>query len=260
VDASIIMLTSQGKTYPQLLLFGDSITQWSTRTLQASLSEWYIRRLDVLNRGFSGYTAPLGLDTLQRFFPAIPPSDTHPRVRLMTVFFGANDSCLPGSPQHVPIERYKESLRRIIQYEGLKLHGTKVVLIVPPPVDEWQLGDNSRTAANTAKYASACREVGRELNLPTLDLWLSFMLRAGWRGGHDGALIGSRDAPKNQVLADLLSDGLHFTDMAYQLVYEDLVGLIQREVPDEAAEKLPYIFPKWEDLFRPSLILTGDTA
>src|SRR5882757_10517142 len=95
------------KVYPQFILFGDSITQGCSHVLYSSLSEWYSRRLDVLNRGFSGYTAPAGFDNLLEFFPAVRPSPSAPRVQLMTVFFGANDACLPGTPQHVPVEEYK---------------------------------------------------------------------------------------------------------------------------------------------------------
>ncbi|EXJ90764.1 hypothetical protein A1O1_03868 [Capronia coronata CBS 617.96] len=233
------------KTYPQFVLFGDSITQGASHVFGASLTDWYMRRADVLNRGFSGYTAPAGYDNLLQFFTTAPPSSSVPRIQLMTVFFGANDACLPGCPQHVPIERYKQSLRDIVDYEGVKLHDTKIILIVPAPVDEWQIGDTERTAATTAKYAAACREVGQELDLPTLDLWTLFMLKAGWTEGSAGPLIGSKAAAKSQVLDELLSDGLHFTAAAYQLVFDELVKLIREKLPDHVPERLPSIFPDW---------------
>ncbi|KIX03896.1 uncharacterized protein Z518_07449 [Rhinocladiella mackenziei CBS 650.93] len=245
LNASTRSVGSSLKTYPQFLLFGDSITQGSSHVFHSSLSEWYSRRLDVLIRGFSGYTAPVGYDTLLQFFPAVPPSDVVPRIRLMTVFFGANDACLAGTPQHVPIGEYKQYLRNIVNYEGVKLHQTNVVLIVPAPVDEWQLATGERKAATTAKYASACREVGQELNLPILDLWTIFMLKAGWKEGSTDALIGSKAAPQNQVLGELLSDGLHFTPAAYRLVFEELVKIIQNELPDQVPENLPFVFPDW---------------
>lgn len=246
LSASPRSLAPSAKVYPQFILFGDSITQGCSHVLYSSLSDWYSRRLDVLNRGFSGYTAPAGYDTLLQFFPVVPPSARTPRVQLMTVFFGANDACLPGCPQHVPIEEYKEYLRQIVDYEGLKLHDTKVVLIIPAPVDEWQLGSNERTAEHTAKYAAACRAVGQELGLPVIDLWTTFMIKAGWQEGSTDALIGSKEAPRSQVLAELLSDGLHFTPAAYQLVFEMLVNVIQAQLPDQVPDKLPSIFPDWK--------------
>lgn len=232
-------------SYPQFILFGDSITQGCSYVLHASLSDWYQRRLDILNRGFSGYTAPAGYDNLVQFFPVIPPYPGNPRIQLMTVFFGANDACLPGVPQHVPIEEYKENLKKIVNYEGVRHHDTKIILIVPPPVDEWQLGTDMRTAAHTAKYAVACREVGQELNLPTLDLWTIFMQKAGWQEGSTDPLIGSLDAPRNEVLGALLSDGLHFTPIAYKLVFDELVNVIQTKLPDQLPQNLPSIFPDW---------------
>jgi len=238
------------KTYPQFILFGDSITQGASHILQSSLADWYQRRLDIINRGFSGYTAPAGYDTLVQFFPCTPPTTTtgisQPRIQLLTVFFGANDACVPGSPQHVPIATYKQSLRNILEYEGLKAHGTQAILVVPPPVDEYQLASTDRTAAHTARYADACREVAQEYSgLPVLDLWTIFMLKAGWAPGQQGPLIGSRAAPRNPVLDELLSDGLHFTPAGYRLVFDELVNLIVRGLPDHRPENLPQIFPDW---------------
>lgn len=171
----------------------------------------------------------------------------------MTIFFGANDACIPGSPQHVPIGEYKQNLRNIIDFHGLKLHDTKPILIVPAPVDEWQLGGTDRNATTTASYADACREVGQEFNLPVLDLWTIFMLKAGWNQGQQGPLIGSRAAPKSQILDELLSDGLHFTPTGYKLVFDELVNLILLKLPEHLPDNLPQIFPDW----RFKLGLTG---
>ncbi|OQV00246.1 hypothetical protein CLAIMM_05770 [Cladophialophora immunda] len=237
-------------TYPQFILFGDSITQFSSQVLFASLAEWYSRRLDVVNRGFSGYTAPMGYDILGQFFPssdAAPPSPTTPRVQLMTVFFGANDACLPGHPQHVPLADYRTALRSIIKSRGVESHQTKCLLITPPPVDEWQLGSEERTAEHTATYASACRTVGREMGIPVLDLWTIFMNKAGWWEGSPGALTGSKKAPRNEVLGKLLNDGLHLTARGYKLMYEELVQVIKDQLPDQLPENLPMMFPEWRD-------------
>ncbi|KIW14837.1 hypothetical protein PV08_07622 [Exophiala spinifera] len=235
--------------YPQFILFGDSITQFSTSGLLSPLSERYNRCLDVLNRGMSGYTSRMGLEVMQRWFPARPPSDHTPQVKLMTVFFGANDATLPGCAQHVPLDAYPGYLRDIVSHPGVAAHRTKVILITPPPVDEWQLGVDERTAANTRAYAAACRQLGRAMDLPTLDLWTIFMTKAGWRGDEppQQPLIGSLAAPRNQVLADLLSDGLHFTPRAYQIVFDALFALIRDELPDYVPDKLPYVFPDWKD-------------
>lgn len=238
--------SSASGLYPQFVLFGDSITEGSGYTLCPELAEYYRRRMDIVNRGLGGYTTKTGLHVLPRFFPANPPSDKNPHVRLMTVFFGANDCVLPGNIQHVPMDDYVENLGKIVTYEGLKLHGTKVILIVPAPVDEWQTGD-SRTAVNTAKYATACREFGKKFNLPTVDLWTAFMMKAGWEPGTTDALPGSKDAPKNKVFEDLLSDGLHFTNAGYAIVREELIKVIEKELPDDIPDKIPMVFPDWKE-------------
>lgn len=225
--------------YPQFILFGDSITQGAENTCAAALRDKYIRRVDIVNRGFSGYTSPLAQDLLPQFYPT--PTQAH--VRLLIVFFGANDACLPGSSQYVPLEKYVECLKDILLHDVVRAHGTKLVLIVPAPVDEWQLVNGQRTAANTKRYADACRAVGTELGVPTLDLWSAFMNAAGWRDGEP--LVGSKEAQKSEVLARFLSDGLHFTAEAYRVLFERLMAVIYNELPDEAPESLAYVFPEW---------------
>ncbi|RMZ82316.1 hypothetical protein DV738_g1720, partial [Chaetothyriales sp. CBS 135597] len=251
---------SSRKLYPQFILFGDSITQYSHSDLVPAVSEYYIRRLDVVNRGFSGYTAPMGLNILPRFFPTLsslsPSTDSNsidvaPHVRLMTVFFGANDACLPGQLQHVPLARYKQALGEIANHEVLRLHGTKLIFITPPPVDEHQLedGNKCRSAENTALYAAACREVVVSLGLPFVDLWSVFMTRAGWKGpGSDGKLIGSLERERSSVLDELLSDGLHLTSLGYQLLWAELKALIESELSSEVPERLPMVYPAWSDV------------
>ena len=45
---------------------------------------------------------------------------------------------------------------------------------------------------------------------------------------------------------DLLP-GLHFTNTAYTLFFEELMRLIQVTWPDQMPEKLPYVLPAWND-------------
>jgi ADP-ribose pyrophosphatase YjhB (NUDIX family) len=48
---------SKSEKYPQIVLFGDSLTAWSWKTggLGQRLAHQYQRRADIVNRGFSGY-------------------------------------------------------------------------------------------------------------------------------------------------------------------------------------------------------------
>ncbi|RMD43353.1 hypothetical protein DV735_g1739, partial [Chaetothyriales sp. CBS 134920] len=252
---------SARKLYPQFILFGDSITQMSHSDLVPAVSEYYIRRLDVVNRGFSGYTAQMGLDILPRFFPtsslsSSPASSANsngsnvtPHVRLMTVFFGANDACLPGQMQHVPLASYKQALREIANHELVRQHGTKLIFVTPPPVHEYQLVDGTRSAENTALYAAACREVAASLGLPYVDLWTVLMTKAGWKGpGSKDKLIGSKERERSLVLDELLTDGLHLSSQGYQLLWVELKALIESELSSEVPERLPMVYPSWSDV------------
>lgn len=57
------------------------------------------------------------------------------------LLFGANDACLPGSEsgQHIPLETYKGNLRRIIQHPAVQIHQPHLILVTPPPVNEYAL-------------------------------------------------------------------------------------------------------------------------
>lgn len=137
-------------------------------------------------------------------------------IGLQTVFFGANDACLPGSAtgQHVPLNEYRKNLRDILQHSSVVAQKPRLILLTPPPVNEYQLEeadlvcgiqDPRRTAAHTKEYADACRQVGAEVGVVVLDVWSIFMAKTGWKEGEP--LIGSKTIARNEVLEKLLKDG-----------------------------------------------------
>ena len=76
------------------------------------------------------------------------------------------------------------------------------------------------------------------------------MVEAGWTEGDywlGKPLIGSKAAPKNEVLAKLLEGGVHLTDKAYNLMFDALMEVIQEKLPDRVPERLPVIFPDWKE-------------
>ena len=79
---------------PQFIVFGDSITQqaFSPGGWAAMLSDAYQRRVDIMNRGYSGYNTRLATSLLSYVFPPETAADA---ALLATVFFGANDAALP---------------------------------------------------------------------------------------------------------------------------------------------------------------------
>jgi lysophospholipase L1-like esterase len=239
-------------------LFGDSITQQGYNQARglgwvAALHDVYIRRLNVLNAGLSGYNTEMALLVLPRILPPISQG----RIRIMTVFFGANDARLPDTmqaQQHVPIDQYRENLRTIVRHPSVREHNPRIILITPPPIDErmcetanLQSGNDQvrRAAEVTMAYANVVREIGKELDTETLDLWNIFMENAGWKSGEP--LIGAKTVEQNieKGLPTLLLDGLHLTPDGNKLVYESLMRTIRNKWPDQAPEALPYVLPTW---------------
>jgi lysophospholipase L1-like esterase len=105
----------------QILLFGDSITQYSFNpVLQgfgAYLSNIFQRKLDVVNRGYSGYNTAWCLELLPHVLTTTlpcPPNGHSAAIQLITIFLGANDAVLQGNRQYVPLTDYKKNLIKMI--------------------------------------------------------------------------------------------------------------------------------------------------
>lgn len=245
----------------QFLLLGDSITQQSFCQdrgfgFGAALTDAYIRRLDVVNRGLSGYNTRMAL----RVLPEVISPPEQAKLRFVTFLLGSNDARLPNTPpdvpqQHVPLEEYKENLRAIVTHRKIVAHkGVRRILITPPPIDERKCRENDfvqdrpvRKAADYARYAQAVRDLGKELDLPVLDLWSAMIRRAGGKGD-EAEPIGSIDAPANEILRGFVRDGLHLSPEGYKVWYEELMGLVGRVWPEQMPEKLGFVLPAWTDL------------
>ncbi|KAI5840057.1 isoamyl acetate-hydrolyzing esterase [Morchella snyderi] len=241
--------------YDKILLFGDSITEQSYEQTRgfgfgAALADAYKRRLEVVNRGFSGYNTLHALDVLPKI---IPPPSASSRIKLTVIFLGANDAVLAGLPQHVPLDQYSKNLYRILNHSSLKAHDTKFILVGPAPICEYDTQEHDasnkiyhvqRLAAVTKQYSDAALVVGRELGLPTVDLWNAFVNHAGGYEVNEH-LPGSKKIPKNQKLSDLFRDGLHFSPQGYKILYECLTDTIKTDLPQLHPTELDYVFPFW---------------
>ncbi|WJX26751.1 hypothetical protein P8452_15633 [Trifolium repens] len=118
---------------PQICLFGDSITEQSFDVggWGASLANHFSRTADVVLRGYSGYNTRWVLKVLDRVFPV--SQDLHGGTETapiaLTIFFGANDACLPNrcsAFQHVPLDEYKENIRSTVSF--FKVRRIRVVV------------------------------------------------------------------------------------------------------------------------------------
>lgn len=254
----------------QFLLLGDSITQQSfTPSLPfsfgAALSSAYVRKLDVVNRGLSGYNTSQALSLLPRLLPH--PSQA--RLRFLIIFFGANDARLPDIPnagpdQSVPLKRYKANLVAILRHAAVRAHpNVRILLITPPPIDERRLhlSDRTkypslpkdmlrRTAENTARYARAVVEVGREQGVTVVDLWTAMITRCGWDASSSAvaALPGAMAAAPNSILESFLLDGLHFSGEGYRVLFDEVMAVISNKWPEQMPERLEMVVPAWDDV------------
>ncbi|XP_031372538.1 GDSL esterase/lipase At5g62930-like [Punica granatum] len=211
---------------PQIVLFGDSITEQSFRSggWGASLTDTYSRKADVLVRGYGGYNTIWALFLLHHIFPldsSKPPVAT-------TVFFGANDAALLGrssESQHVPIEEYKDNLRKIACHLKECNPTMLIALITPPPVDEER--NYARTNEATGTYAKGCIEVAKELGLFSVDLWSKMQETEGWQKKY-------------------LRDGLHLTPEGNRVVYKEVISVFNET--RLSAEEMPLDCPRQSEI------------
>jgi len=128
---------------PSIVLFGDSITQFSFSLVDEGwgllLSESYSRKVDIINRGYSGYNTRWALHLLPQIFN----ENSFPSVKLITIWFGANDASLvtKNARQHVPLDEYEENLVKIVNHLSQLKSTTNsghpfIILVTPPPIDE----------------------------------------------------------------------------------------------------------------------------
>ncbi len=237
-----VMSATSLKLRPAIVLFGDSITQqgfglnghvgWASL-----LANDYIRRADVLNRGFSGYNTRHCLELVPRLFG-------EGNILFCTVLLGANDAALPGERQHVPMDEYKRNIGKIVT--SIR-HETKnadlpIILMTPPPFDAatWDLNkplpeSGSRSNQAARAYGQFVKQAGAELHCPVLDVFEEM--------GGDGEDYGQ-----------YLSDGLHLNGEGNTKLYQGLMELIRRELPDlapmedEGTTGLPMEEKLWTEL------------
>lgn len=260
-------------TIDQFVLFGDSITQQcfsqnSTFAFGAALADTYARKLDVVNRGLSGYNTMQAL----RALPLCIPKPEQAKVRFLLIFFGMNDARIRGSPggpdQSTSVDEYRRYIRYMANHPSVRAHkDVRIILVTTPPIDERKalLADQEkypdlcpvlrRAAISTAIYAQAMRTLGQELGIPVLDIYTAMLARSG-HGRETTPIPGSLEAPKNPTLQSYLTDGLHFSGEGYRLLFGQLMALIERTWSDQMPARIPIRLPLWD--LEPSWKVDGD--
>lgn len=110
-------------------------------------------------------------------------------------------------------------MRKIITHPAIRAHeNVRIIVLTPPPVEEtlqWNLDKEKfdlesprRTVESNAAYAKAARDLAGELDVTCLDVWEILMQRTGYDFAGGRPLPGSKSLGVNEVLADLLHDGM----------------------------------------------------
>ncbi|XP_071103083.1 isoamyl acetate-hydrolyzing esterase 1 homolog [Haliotis cracherodii] len=220
-------------TWPKIVLFGDSITQFSLSQegqWGALLADHLQRKCDVVNRGFSGYNARWCKFVL----PQILSSDDAAGVAAVTIFLGANDSNdeVLNPRQHVPLEDYMEDLMEMVEYlQSIGIERERIILITPPAFDEKAWGEECKKKGKplskdnkvTELYARECVEAASDCGTQCVDLYKAMMKSEGWE--------------------DMLSDGLHLSQKGSHLLFTLLQPIV-----DKLTSDVVFKFPLWDEL------------
>ncbi|KAF4964303.1 hypothetical protein FSARC_7748 [Fusarium sarcochroum] len=247
--------------YNQLVLFGDSMFEFSIDaqngySFHAALQALVVRRLDVINRGFAGYTTRNALELLPKIIP--PPSPSTPRIEYLAILFGPNDVILPlpTTSQHIPVEEYQDNLRKIVTHPNITAHNPKIFLVAPPPLNEIKTAQSDlakghpqaiREAAVAQKYSEAVRKVAQAVpEVILIDLFKAITDAANAATldfnsnepplGHPGGRAGA--------LETLIPDGLHLGGEGYKVLYD----LLQPHIGPLSDTEEGWVFPDWRIL------------
>jgi lysophospholipase L1-like esterase len=204
----------------------------------AQLSEYYIRRCDVINRGLSGYTTRHARLIESH---AISNEDLS-RTSLLTIWFGANDAAVdpPGNQPRISLFKYEEHIKYLVdavQKRALKLNNQNlnILIMTPIPVNEEKraaflsLANNSKTITDRTNqmiqsYTQICLKISQQLNTPCLDLY--------------NLMLGFKD-----YSIYLQEDGLHLSSEGNQFIFETIKSMIEKDLPHLDPNQLPFIYP-----------------
>jgi len=165
---------------------------------------------------------------------------------------------LPTNFQHVPLDKFKANLTRIITHPNIVAHRPKIFLVTPPPLDEIRLTvldlANGHTKATrhtkiSATYSEAVRQVANEQAVTLVDLWKALMDSAIAKTpgfNPKGPALGDPESGQRGYLEQLLPDGLHMSAEAYRIFYDIVrphVGLEWHCKPEE--ERFGWVLPEW---------------
>lgn len=226
---------------PKFVLFGSSIVQYNHygEGWGATLAHLYGRKVDIVLRGYAGWNSRRGLEVVDDIFP----KNTIEQPALAIVYFGGNDSHLPHPTDpclgpHVPLEEYKENMRKIADYLQINSPKTRLIFLSCPPISGEQIEGNIdefgraiRTNAVRKIYSDALIQLCEAMNIKVIDLWSLIQRRKDWK---EVCFI----------------DGIHFSAEGSEMVLKEILKVIKeaewepslywKTMPVEFGEDSPY--------------------
>lgn len=233
-------------TFKNFILFGDSITQrgymYEEKGWVMSLADHYIRKIDVINRGFSGYNTVHALELFSKIFN----KEICKNTVLMTLFFGANDSSL-NPIQMVTPETYVKNMRQLIHLcLDTFPENCPVIVITPPPCHSKKFNEdrhvhdheNKRTEEFRNLCLATIKEFSGNPRIFHIDIWNDIL----------GDTWDTESEEFDKIIDGYLCDGLHLNSKGNDLIYTKLIALIDEKLPHLSADNLPLVGPYWRDI------------
>jgi lysophospholipase L1-like esterase len=243
--------------YNTFLMFGDSITEYAFNQfpgeskepqfcLGAGLQQAYARKLQILQRGFSGYTSrdavPLAKSILKTEHDDV--SETK-KIKIAYVFFGTNDARKNGKSsenrQSIPLHDYIFNMRSIVEEF---LERNIPVIVIAPGLHSQELWDKNqpqdlitgdyRDNKTNKMYQDALVEAITDV--PVIPL---YDIMEKW-------LKTNSNNPDDY--STLLSDGIHYKGTGYRILYDAIIDAIETYYNKASPSTLPYRFPIYNEL------------
>eukprot|EP00644_Phytophthora_capsici_P002017 jgi/Phyca11/555583/estExt2_Genewise1Plus.C_PHYCAscaffold_740154 len=229
-------VTASTTRRPAFYFIGDSITEQASDPGRSGfitlLQNHYVRSVDMINRGLSGYNTKW---VLQYGMPIFSKElQFQYSASFVTLFLGANDAIIGGPDLvvHVPLEKYRANLQAMLHMIQplLAPHG-QILLITPPCIiDSLHHGDRSNASAG--KYARVCVELAQAENVHVLDLHTYF----------------NTTFPDVNVRQTYFIDGLHFSAKGHEEVAKLLSIAINGMFDKEDLDRFnKWQLPDWHD-------------
>ncbi|KNC82335.1 hypothetical protein SARC_05374 [Sphaeroforma arctica JP610] len=210
---------------PVFVLIGDSITQYSANPYILGFGDLlgfeYTRRVDVINRGLSGYTTEKMLRT-NAFDHIMNEVSYFESPALITLFLGTNDAIVPPDPVSVPLKKYVRNMKTMVKTIKNIYKDTSILLICPPPVDDSKFPNRNNHV--TGLYADACMTLAAMLKVPSVELYTHMQALPDWKS--------------------CFVDGLHFSKRGHQEVFKVIKQKIDTAFPMLQVANIPMQYPQ----------------